>query len=108
MQVEDQAALCRVGEVAISEDDLKSRIAVFKDRTTAEKCLGEQYDLGQVISTAVTRESSKANAEAVKVQEDKQVSTADGDWLEKLQKIKGDVETIMKLQPKLRSSLTAS
>ena len=62
----------------------------------------------QVISTAVTRESSKANAEAVKVQEDKQVSTADGDWLEKLQKIKGDVETIMKLQPKLRSSLTAS
>ena len=30
--------------------------------------LGEEYDLRQVIATAVTRESSMANAEAVKVQ----------------------------------------
>ena len=69
VQVEDQAALCRVGEVAITEDDLKrlALIAGFKDRTLAEKCLGEEYDLRQVIATAITRESSKANVEAVKV-----------------------------------------
>ena len=46
-QVEDQAALCRVTEIAITEDDLKrlALIAGFKDRSLAEKCLGEEYDL---------------------------------------------------------------
>ena len=69
-QVEDQSALCRVGEVEITEDDLKrlALIAGFKDRTLAEKCLGEEYDLRQVIATTLTRESSKANAEAVRLQ----------------------------------------
>ena len=102
-QVEDQAALCRVGEKPITEEDLKrlALIAGFKDRTLAEKCLGEEYDLRQVIATAVTRESSKANAEAVKVQEAssvKQMNTEEGDWTEKLKKIQEDVETVMKLQ----------
>ena len=104
-QVEDQAALCRVPEIAITEDDLKrlALIAGFKDRSLAEKCLGEEYDLRQVIATAVTRESSKANAEAVKVQEAssvKQINPEEGDWIEKLRKIQGDVETVMKLQQK--------
>ena len=102
-QVEDQAALCRVGEIAITEDDLKrlALIAGFKDRSLAEKCLGEEYNLRQVIATAVTRESSKANAEAVKVQEAssvKQVNTEEGDWLGKLTKLQGDMETVMRLQ----------
>ena len=68
--VEDQAALCRVGEMAITEDDLKrlALIAGFRDRSLAEKCLGEEYDLRQVIATAITRESFKSNAEAVKLQ----------------------------------------
>ena len=104
-QVEDQATLCRVGEVAITEDDLKrlALIAGFKDRTLAEKCLGEEYDLRQVIATAVTRESSKANAEAVKVQEStvgKQGTQEDGGWQEQLQRIQGDVKKVMKLQQK--------
>merc|ERR1711888_584497 len=102
-QVEDQAALCRVPEIAITEDDLKrlALIAGFKDRTLAEKCLGEEYGLQQVIATAVTRESSKANAEAVKVQEAsevKQISLEEGDLKEQLRKIRGDMETVMKLQ----------
>ena len=60
-------------------------IAGFKDRTLAEKCLGEEYDLKQVVATAITRESSKANAEAVKVQENsstgfKKVAQVGEDW----------------------------
>ena len=93
-QVEDQAALCRVGEVAITEDDLKrlALIAGFKDRTLAEKCLGEEYDLRQVIATAVTRESSKAYAEAVKVPEGsvvKQVTKEDGGGRSSCRRYKG-------------------
>ena len=85
-QVEDQAALCRVGEKAITEEDLNrlALIAGFKHRTLAEKCLREEYDLRQVIATAVTRECSKANAEAVKVQDAssvKQINPEEGDWL---------------------------
>ena len=59
-EVEDQASLCRVADIPITEDDLKrlALIAGFKDRALAEKCLGEEYTLLQVISTAVTRESS--------------------------------------------------
>ena len=45
-QVEDQAALCRVAEIAISEDLKRlALIAGFNDRLLAEKCLGEEYDL---------------------------------------------------------------
>ena len=68
-EVEDQAGLCRVAEMPITEDDLKrmALIAGFKDRGLAEKCLAEEYTLEQVMTTAITRESSKANAEAVKV-----------------------------------------
>jgi hypothetical protein len=101
--VEDQAALCRVGEEAITEDDLKrlALIAGFRDRSLAEKCLGEEYDLRQVIATAITRESSKANAEAVKVQEAgtvKQVRREEEEMKETLEKLREDVQTVMKLQ----------
>ena len=101
--VEDQAALCRVGEVAITEDDLKrlALIAGFRDRSLAEKCLGEEYDLRQVIATAITRESSKANTEVVKVQEAgtvKQVRREEEEMKETLEKLRGDVQTVMKLQ----------
>ena len=43
-QVEDQAALCRVGEEAITEDDLKrlALIAGFKDRVTGRKVPGRR------------------------------------------------------------------
>ena len=49
-----------------------------------------------MITTAITRESSKANAEAVKVLEDsvvKQVTKEDGGWQKQLQKIQGDLES---------------
>ena len=60
-----------------------------------------------MIATAVTRESSKANAEALKVQEAsevKQINLDEGDLIGKLRKIQGDVETVMKLQQKGRYS----
>ena len=62
---------------------------------------GLEYDLLQAIATAITRESSKANAEAVKVQEAgtvKQVRREEEEMKETLEKLKGDVQTVMKLQ----------
>ena len=56
-----------------------------------------------MVATAVTRESSKANALALKVQEAfsvKQINTEEGNWLEKLKKIQGEVDTVMKLHQK--------
>ena len=87
--------------MAITDDDLKrlALIAGFKDRSLAEKCLGEEYDLRRVIATAVTRESIKAKAG--KVQEAgsaKQVKEEEGDMLKKLEKLQGDMDTVMKLQ----------
>ena len=107
--VEDQAALCRVGEVEITEDDLKrlALISGFKDRNLAEKCLGEEYDLRQVIATVVTRESSKANAKAVKVQEAgsiKQVKEEDSDLKKRMEKLQG-VAAKMKMFLCLKSQL---
>ena len=110
--VEDQAALCRVTEVAITEDDLKrlALIAGFKDRSLAEKRLGEEYDLRQVIATAITRESSKSNAEAVKVHEAgtvKQVHREEEGMKDTLEKLRGDMQTVMKLQQKGKYSGSA-
>ena len=58
-KVEDQALLCRVDETPLTEEDLKrmALIAGFRDRTLAEKCLAEGYDLKQVITTGITRET---------------------------------------------------
>ncbi len=94
--VEDQAGLCRATEEPITEEDLKrlALIAGFRDRSLAEKCLGEEYDLKQVIATAITRESSKANAEAVKFQEGgtvKQVRGEEEGMKETLENLRGDM-----------------
>ena len=64
-KVEDQALLCRVDETPLTEEDLKrmALIAGFRDRTLAEKCLAEGYDLKQVITTGITRETSKIKGE---------------------------------------------
>ena len=35
--VEDQSALCRMGEIAIMEENLKRLIANFRDRSMVEK-----------------------------------------------------------------------
>ena len=43
-----------------------SLLGGLKDRTLAEKALAEEYDLKQIIQAAVNRESSKANAEALR------------------------------------------
>ena len=38
----------------------------LKDRTLAEKALAKDYTLTQIIQAAVNRESSRANAEAIR------------------------------------------
>ena len=78
-------------------------IAGFKDRTLAEKCLGEEYDLKQVVATAITRESSKANAEAVNVQENsstgvKKVAQVGEDMEDTISRLQGELEDIKKIQ----------
>ena len=67
-EVEDQEYICRVEEQPITGDDLKrmSLIAGMKDRTLAEKAMAEEYSLTDLIKTAITRETSKANVEAMR------------------------------------------
>ena len=43
-------------------------ISGFRKRQLEEKCLGEQYDIKQVITRAITREITKAYVKALKVQ----------------------------------------
>ena len=43
-----------------------SLLGGLKDRTLAEKALAEEYSLKQIIHAAVNRESSRANAEALR------------------------------------------
>ena len=65
---EDQARLCRADVVPIKEEDL-TRMALIggmKDRSLAEKALAENYNLKTTIDTMKTRESSKANAVAMR------------------------------------------
>lgn len=66
--VEDQARLCRADTEPIKETDL-TRMALIggmKDRSLAEKALAENYELKTTIDTMKTRESSKANAVAMR------------------------------------------
>ena len=66
--VEDQARLCRADTEPIKETDL-ARMALIggmKDRSLAEKALAENYELKTTIETMKTRESSKANAVAMR------------------------------------------
>ena len=65
---EDQARLCRADSEPIKETDL-TRMALIggmKDRNLAEKALAENYELKTTIETMKTRESSKANALAMR------------------------------------------
>ena len=66
--VEDQARLCRADTEPIKETDL-ARMALIggmKDRSLAEKALAENCELKTTIETMKTRESSKANAVAMR------------------------------------------
>ena len=67
-EVEDQEYLCRIEEQPLTGDDLKrmSLIAGMKDRTLAEKALAEELSLTDLIKSAITREASKANVEAMR------------------------------------------
>ena len=83
--------------------------AGFWDRQLAEKCLGEQYNINQIITTAITRETSKASAEVVKVQETttlKQVASEVG-FEVRIQKIvkEGCKETVRRMQKGRFSSM---
>ena len=67
VDVEDQIHLCHSWE-ALTGKDMKriSLLSGLKDRMLAEKALAEEYSLKQIIQAAVNRESSKANAEALR------------------------------------------
>ena len=55
---------CATTGRALHEEDQPAR--GLKDRTLAEKALAEEYMLKQIIQAAVNRESSRANAEALR------------------------------------------
>ena len=65
--VEDQEKLCQISTKPITTDSLKKMaiLAGLKDRTLAEKAIGEGYSLTQLIQTAVSRETSRANVDAM-------------------------------------------
>ena len=65
--VEDQMHLCHSWESLTGEDMKRiSLLGGLKDRTLAENALAEEYNLKQIIQAAVNRESSRANAEALR------------------------------------------
>ena len=78
-EVEEQERLCRTDEQIITSDDIKrmSILAGLKDRSLAEKALTEEYDLKQVITAAVNRESSRANAEGLRARPSHTVNKVD-------------------------------
>lgn len=99
-EVEDQEYLCRVAEQPITSADLKriSLIAGLSDRTLAEKALAENYDLDKVIESALNRESSRANAEAMSARPTttvKQVETTEDDNMS-LQKMRADLDSVLR------------
>ena len=65
--IEDQEKLCQIATKPITSDSLKKMaiLAGLKDRTLAEKAIGEGYTLTQLIQTAVSRETSRANVDAM-------------------------------------------
>ena len=66
-EVEEQEKLCRISEMPLTSDDLRriALIAGMNDRTLAEKAMAEEYNLEKVITTGLSRETSRANAEAM-------------------------------------------
>ena len=51
----------------ITSDSLRKMaiLAGLKDRTLAEKTIGEEYSLTQIIQTAISQETSRANVDAM-------------------------------------------
>ena len=66
-EIEDQEKLCQVNTKPITSDSLRKMaiLAGLKDRTLAEKAIGEEYSLTQIIQTAISRETSRANVDAM-------------------------------------------
>ena len=66
--VEDQSHLCQANTQPITEEDLvrMALIGGMRDRTLAEKVLAENYNLKTTITVMKTRETSKANAVAMR------------------------------------------
>ena len=65
--VEDQEKLCRMDEEILIGDDLK-RMAILsgmKDQALAEKAIAEEFDLQKLIQSAINRESSRSNLDAI-------------------------------------------
>ena len=102
-EVEDQEYLCRVAEQPITSKDLRriSLIAGMSDRTLAEKALAEEYDLDKLVSAALNRESSRANAEAMSVRPTSSVNRVETREDESLslqhwQQMRTDLDTVLK------------
>ena len=66
--VEDQSHLCQAHTQPVTEEDLvrMALIGGMRDRTLAEKALAENYNLKTTITVMKTRETSKANAVAMR------------------------------------------
>jgi hypothetical protein len=107
-EVEDQEHLCRADEQRITSDDLKrmALIAGMKDRSLAEKCIGEEYALKQVIQAGVNRENSRANVEAmqakgvsqVKKMDGKERSYSEGDMDSRINELQAELEDVMRVR----------
>ena len=95
-EVEDQEYLCRIDEQPLTGEDLKriSLIAGMRDRTLAEKALAEEYSLTDVIKTGITREASKANADAIRMKTTPSINRVE-DYEKKIEDLQLDV---MRLQ----------
>ena len=90
--VEDQERLCRADEQRITSDDLKrmALIAGMKDRTLAEKAIGEEFSLKQVIQVGLNKESSRSNVDAMQNKKQSTVNRVNLDDEEDLEG--GDIE----------------
>ena len=98
-EVEDQEYICRVDERPITGDDLKrmSLIAGMKDRTLAEKAMAEEYSLADLVKAAITRESSRANADAMRARPTStvnRVAEEDSTIHTQLQELKKEMEVM--------------
>ena len=103
-EVEDQARLCRADTEPITETDLKRMVLIggMKDRALAEKALAEKYDLKTTIETMQTRETSKANATAMRglaadTEAIKKIERGDSDLDEDIEQLERELQ-IMKLR----------
>ena len=105
--IEDQTHLCHSWDQLTPEDMKRiSLLGGLKDRTLAEKALAEEYGLKQIIQAAVNRESSKANAEAIRNRptgnvnrlEDKEVQYKGGSLEARMNHLMEEMEEVRKLK----------